>query len=923
MKYIGLTLTALLLSLSITVLSQNKKALDHDAYKDWRRSASEGISNNGQWINYTLNSNASANDILEVSTFDGKQILHYERGTKGKFSDNSQLLFFTIKPDLNELNNLRRSKVKKEDLPLDSLAIVDLNSNAIRKIARLKSYKIPNKWNSWFAYQIQELPDTTNNKKKKGDDHNLIIERFNGSKNYQFPAVTDYTFSEKGGKIAFVSKGNDSTYMPGVYIFDSKTEITKPVFRSKGKFSAMTWSENGNKLAFVSDLDTTKTLIRPYNLHLWVSGNDSTTTVANSDSDEMNGEWLVSESFNNQFSKDESKLFFGTKPYPVLQDTSLLEEEIVNVEVWSYKDTRLHTQQKIEKEDDLKKAFLNVYHIDNKKIVRLGKKEIPETIIGDEGNSKYHLGLNNLPYLSTISWAGYPVNHDVYIINDETGQSELVAKKVNDTPRLSPNSRYAYWYDQKDSAWFTYSIDEKITRQITDNKAFPFYNELHDTPSTPSPYGIATWTENDDKVLINDRYDLWEIDPKGIQKPVRITPNGRVAKISYRYRKLDNDERFINPGKQLIFRSFDEKDKSSAIHSMKYKPKAKMVRLYGGDYQFNMIKKARKSDEIIFTKENFRLFPDVLSTDLSFKKINKISDINPQQKDYIWGDIEIHKWTAFDGTELEGLLVKPDNFDPKKKYPLIVNFYERSSNSLNRHIDPYPHRSTINYSFYTSRGYIIFNPDVVYKTGYPGESAYNCVISGVESLIAKGFIDNENIGAQGHSWGGYQVAYLVTKTDLFKCVESGAPVPNMVSAYGGIRWWTGLSRMFQYEHTQSRIGGTLWEYRDRYIENSPIFFLDKINTPILIMHNDADGHVPWYQGIEFFVGLRRLGKPSWFLNYQGEPHWPLKLQNRIDFSTRMQQFFDYYLIDAPMPRWMKEGVPATKMGIDQALDTGE
>ena len=297
-----------------------------------------------------------------------------------------------------------------------------------------------------------------------------------------------------------------------------------------------------------------------------------------------------------------------------------------------------------------------------------------------------------------------------------------------------------------------------------------------------------------------------------------------------------------------------------------------------------------------------------------------MSDANPQQNQYNWGSIELVDWISLDGKKLKGMLVKPENFDASKKYPLLVNFYEKSSNGLHRHRHPKAERSSLNYSFYASRGYVIFNPDVEYRVGYPGESAYNCVIPGVTSLIEKGFIDADNIGVQGHSWGGYQIAYLVTKTNIFKAAESGAPVPNMISAYGGIRWWTGLSRQFQYEHTQSRIGGTPWEYPSRYIENSPIFNIDKINTPLLIMHNDADGHVPWYQGIEFFVSLRRLGKPSWFLNYNDEPHWPLKHKNRKDFNIRMAQFFDYYLKGTGKPAWMKHGVSPMQKGYQQGYE---
>ena len=231
---------------------------------------------------------------------------------------------------------------------------------------------------------------------------------------------------------------------------------------------------------------------------------------------------------------------------------------------------------------------------------------------------------------------------------------------------------------------------------------------------------------------------------------------------------------------------------------------------------------------------------------------------------------------------------------------------------------PEPHRSTIDYHFYTSNGYIIFNPDVRYVDGYPGESCFNCVMPGITSLIAKGYVNEKAIGAQGHSWGGYQVAYLATRTNLFSAIESGAPVVNMFSAYGGIRWGSGLNRSFQYEHGQSRIGGTLWDSPLQYMENSPLFNMDKVTTPILIMHNDNDGHVPWYQGIEYFVALKRLQKPVWMLNYTGEIHWPLRLANRIDFQKRMFQFFQHYLNSQPMPQWMSEGVPA----VDQEFKLG-
>jgi dipeptidyl aminopeptidase/acylaminoacyl peptidase len=261
------------------------------------------------------------------------------------------------------------------------------------------------------------------------------------------------------------------------------------------------------------------------------------------------------------------------------------------------------------------------------------------------------------------------------------------------------------------------------------------------------------------------------------------------------------------------------------------------------------------------------------------------------------------------------MLFFPPDFDPEKKYPMIVNFYERSSDDLHRHRTPEAHRSTINYTYYTNLGYIIFNPDIKYLTGQPGEDCLNAVESGVDALVKTGYVDESRIALQGHSWGGYQVAYILTKSDRYKCAESGAPVVNMVSAYGGIRWESGMSRMFQYEKTQSRLGATLWENPSLYHKNSPIYEMPNVTTPVLILHNDEDGAVPWYQGIEYYMALRRLNKPAWLLNYNNEPHWPVKWQNRLDFNIRMEQFFNHFLLDAPLPLWMKEGNTPLEKGI--------
>ncbi len=319
----------------------------------------------------------------------------------------------------------------------------------------------------------------------------------------------------------------------------------------------------------------------------------------------------------------------------------------------------------------------------------------------------------------------------------------------------------------------------------------------------------------------------------------------------------------------------------------------------------------------IYRKGNFRDYPDIYVTDDRFRSPTRVSEVNPQAAKYLWGEAKLVNWTSLTGEKLNGILYTPENLDPAGKYPMLVYFYEKSSDQLYVHSVPAPSWSILNIPWCTSNGYVVFVPDITYRIGYPGQSAYDAVISGTKAMVDRfPFIDSTRMGIQGQSWGGYQVAYLVTRTNLFKAAMAGAPVSNMTSAYGGIRWSTGRSRMFQYEHTQSRLGATLWENPELYIENSPLFHVPDIQTPLLIMHNDSDGSVPWYQGIEFFTALRRLNKPAWMLSYNDEGHNLSKWPDRVDLSIRMMQFFDHYLKAKPEPEWMVQGIPASKKGVD-------
>ncbi len=920
-------LSFLLLLLSFSIHGQ-KQVLDHSDYDLWNTVKGTMLSPDGKHVLFSLEKGEKDN-FLKIKNVKGTSIFENERSSKGMFSYDSNYVFFTIKPWKDSITSMKSRKVKKKDLPKDSLGIINLGTKELVKIASVKSYKIPEEWSGYIAYALEEikgekkeeekdsLTDKKEKKKKlkkvgKKNGHHVVLRNLETKKEDTLKFVTHFTFAKKGKFFAYSSSGVDKESDAGMFVMNLENGQTQNIHGAKkAKYFQLEFSESGKNLGFVADTDTTKIQIRPNELFHWKEGFTKAEKLV--DAQNAPGGYLVSSDGEVRFSKDESKLFFGLRQPAILKDTTLTEEEIVNVEVWTYDEPRLYTVQELDMKKDTIRSYQTAIHLENNSLVQIATVNFPNSELGNEGNALYALTSASDPYRLQSQWTGYS-DFDYNIVNTQTGAIQTIIKK-SERLRLSPNAKYAFGYSRKDTTWVTYDVTSGARKALTKNKGF--YSEWHDYPDYPRSYGLAGFTKDDKSIVLYDRYDLWEFDMKSGEGN-RLT-KGRETKTRYRYVKLDDKERFLSPKDNWLLTTFDEATKTSGFTG--YNPKTtNLVSLISGPFRFARAKKAKLSDQLVFTKESFEVFPDVYTSDRSLKKVTRLSDANPQQESYNWGTSELVNWTSLDGKKLTGMLVKPENFDPNKKYPLIVNFYERSSDGLHRHRAPNAVRSTINYSFYTSRGYVIFNPDVHYRVGYPGESAYNCVIPGVTSLIEKGFIDKDNIGVQGHSWGGYQIAYLVTRTDIFKAAEAGAPVPNMISAYGGIRWWTGLSRQFQYEHTQSRIGGTPWEYPARYIENSPIFNIDKINTPLLIMHNDADGHVPWYQGIEFFVSLRRLGKPSWFLNYNGEPHWPLKLQNRTDFSIRMAQFFDYYLKGDKKPMWMERGVPAMEKGVNQGYE---
>ena len=626
--------------------------------------------------------------------------------------------------------------------------------------------------------------------------------------------------------------------------------------------------------------------------------------------------FTVSENLTPYFSENGLKLYFGTakrlRPEP--KDT-LLAEEKAGFDLWSWTDPYIQTQQVKELSREKKRNYLAVYNFKTEKMLQLGNEDLENVSTLEKGNSDIYLGSTSKELARMVSWDQSYTTY--YLIDAKTGNKKLLLKNHGSSVRLSPKGNYFLWYEPKDSSWYSMDLKKENKSNLTKQIKGVFFNKDNDTPADPSPLGIAGFTKNDKEVLIYDYYDIWVIDLTGSKQPLSLTrETAEKNKTVFRYVGLNREIDYIDSEKPLLLKGFDKVSKKESFWSINPQNSFELTLLARDDFRFTNPAKAKNADVYIWQKGNFKLYPELYVSSSEFKNESVLSETNPQQKDYLWGSVELVKWTSGAGDELEGLLYKPENFDPAKKYPMMIYFYERNSDNIHNHSIPSPSRSIINIPYFISNDYVVFVPDIVYKIGYPGQGAVDAVVSGAISMIEKGFIDKKAIGIQGQSWGGYQVAYLITRTNMFAAAGAGAPVSNMTSAFGGIRWESGMSRMFQYEKEQSRIGATLWEKPMRYIENSPLFFADKVETPLLMTHNDNDGAVPWYQGIEYFSALRRLNKPVWMISYNGDEH-NLKAEswgNRVDLSIRLSQFFDHYLKGKPMPKWMKDGIPAIEKG---------
>lgn len=950
-----------LLFTAISAAEPVKRPLSPTDFDGWREFHTPQLSRDGQWLAYSDMPQVDDGHVVARNLSTGQEWREPAgarppapfpppvspnpedtpppRQVRIALTSDGSFLVAGLFPTKAEQVEARIKKAKPEDQPKSPLLLLNLATGERLRVPGVKNFQVPARGGAWVAYHkeaapappapapvpekrrwFQRKPVTppavaaaaapVPGAKKPVYGTDLVLRDLIRGTERVFPDVVEYSLA-RDGRTLLLTVSSKTDRLNGVYaVTPGEDTLPRALLSGPGRYTKLAWDREQTQAAFLVETKEKNPQIKAYH---W----PRTAATANELVFTPPAPLRLSDKAQPAFSRDGGKLFLGAALVTPKQDrtTKIDPEEVVTADLWSWHDDLVQPAQRTQAERERNRTYRGVLDLQSGRYIQLADETMPEISVSDDGARV--LGFDNRPYRRLADFDG--LYSDVYLVDAITGARTRIIEKLRHGignrrggPAFgwSPDGRWAAFYH--DGHWHLLDTATGTSRNLTAALPVSFAQELHDTPEPPPAYGWAGWTNDSAGILLYDRYDVWVLPANG-DPAVNVTQgDGRTRRISYRIqrtepREEDTEERGIDPALPVILRGESETTRATGFFSS-FSLGRQPAELLWGDKAYTYVGRALEADVLLVTASRFDEFPDIHTTNAEFAGLKRVTDGGAQLTPFHWGSAGLMEFTNADGVPLQAAVYKPANFDPAKKYPVIVYIYERLSQIVHRFTPPAPSQN-VNFPFYTSNGYIILTPDIVYTEGEPGPSALKSVLPAVDALVAQGFVDEDAIGIQGHSWGGYQIAYMLTQTNRFRAAEAGAPVGNMTSAYGGIRWGAGIPRLFQYEQTQSRIGAPLTAATERYIANSPVFHAQNVQTPLLILHNDHDDAVPWQQGIELFLALRRHDKPVWFFNYHRELHGLRRRADLKDFSQRMWQFFDHFLRGAPAPDWLENGIP--------------
>jgi dienelactone hydrolase len=891
------------------VFSQ-KPPIDSTAILKWPSLGSEkAISNDGSYFMYTVDNLPTGSTTLIVTATHTKWEREFVGAGQACFSRNAKLIFFRIK---------------------DSLFIFSLETDQTLPIASIRSYQVvTSESNDWLAYQL-------NNTKSE-----LILRSLSTGKEQKFPYITDYSFNSMGSVLLLKSasrSGNNFNLSLQWLDLGSAKPVTIWSVRDTSThylaISSYNFDREGRQLVFVIGTeDSTK----PSNeIWYYVAGMNRAKREVNNCTVGIKPGTTIANDYT-YFNKTGNWIFFNT----VSVQNGKANPDAPKVDIWTYHDTML---QSVQLEQVQLPKFVECVNTKDGRVIQLTNRN--EKLDAESNDDYIIINDNEYAYGSSISfepWLNEMSPKYFYLVSLQNGSRTFITKAPDPDFHFSPDGKYLIYFDKREKQYFSYNRITAETCNIT--KKIPFllcyaYSDKFDR-HYHNEIGLAGWITKKEAVLIYDNFDIWQIDLTGRKEPFLLTNGyGRFHHTKFRLvpsPATDNDAEIFQGNEKLLLSAFNTFNKDNGFFRKNLNEKGDPVLLTmspcdifhiqrsNSDLVLNLNfpmppMKALDSDQWIVRRMTASQAPNYFLT-RDFKCYTELSHLQPEQS-YNWLTAELIHWKLPDGTESQGILYKPENFNPKKKYPVLFNYYESMSDRLYDYPEPgFMGSGMLNSPLFVSNGYLVCTPDIYYTIGHPGKSACDAIVSAAKFLSTKPWVDRTKMGIQGHSFSGFETNYIITHTHLFAAAAEGAGIADMISVYGGLRGVKGLGASYQsyFEIGQGRMGVTLLERPDLYLENSAIFRANHITTPLLIMHNQSDGSVPWEQGIELFTVLRRLRKSVWLLQYDNGDHVLRELKDSKDYTTRVFQFFDHYLKGMAAPKWMVEGIPAVRKGIDDGL----
>ncbi len=905
-----------------TSAANGKKVLTLADYGRWNRIASTAIAPNGLWFAYAYTPN-DGDGTLTIKELDGAKTFTQPRGTGATFSDDSRWVAYFVGPAeggrAGRGGGGGRAGGAATGGPARFLHILNVTTGAKDSIADVASFRFAKGSHHLTIKKNKPAAQTTH----EGTD--LIIKDLSTGTALNLGNVDEFAFNEAATHLAYVVDAA-SHVGNGLFLLDLNKSTVTPLSAQSLEYNQLIWDRAGSSLAVLKGEKPKGTVQRANSLVVVTGiGTPKHSTVELDVKDAaLPAGFVLSELSAVTFSRDGSRVFFGLKEQEAEADRS--EEPQANVDVWHWKDEDVQSVQQVRAEQNRRFTYAATFNIATRKFVRLADDAMRQ--VTPTTDARWAVGRLDKPYRLEIAWGGSRA--DYYRVDLNTGERTPIVQGLTRAMGASPDGKW-YLY-LKDRNVIAYNIATAQTTNLTQRSGVDFIDKRDDHPYELPIYGVAGWSKDGKSVLLNHDFDIWSVPLAG-GKATNLTAGiGDAEQVRFRIVRLDaasggggrggggaggggaNAEDGIDTAKPLLLSAYGERTKKSGYYELK--PGGKPAPLIYQDAAIGQADKADKADRVVFTRQTFVQFPDFYVSNTAFAAPRKVTDANPQQTEYAWspGRVLID-YTDARGNKLQGTLALPAGYEPGKRYPMLVYFYELMSDQHNRYSTPAyddrPHIST-----YTSNGYLVLQPDVVYTIGKPGTSAVDDVTSAVKKVIELGYADPKHIGLQGHSWGGYQSSYILTQTDMFAAVVTGAPPTNLVSFYNELYKSTGTVQQGIMEVGQVRMGAnaTPWTQHELYESQSPIHQAEKIKTPFLILHGTADGAVDWHQGLEYYNAARRLGKQVILLSYPDEPHHLAKKENQKDFQIRMKQFFDHYLKETPAPKWMTDGVPFLQKG---------